>query len=119
MLSNFPKALYLLFDKNENLSTLVMGLVSMLSCTYQHWIQNTDGIAALVIPLATYNVDHTHLNYIYGGSSMAHLVNALKEFLKYIPHKEDVTPIYLLIKHSHLSGSKYFSRCLNMTFAVV
>ena len=47
---------------------------------YQHSIQNTDGIAALVIPLATYNVDHTHLNYIYGGSSIAHFVNALTEF---------------------------------------
>ena len=55
-----------MFDKNENLSTLVMALVSMP--LHQHSIQNTDGIAALVIPLATYNVDHTHLNYIYGGN---------------------------------------------------
>ena len=32
--------------------------------------------------------------------------------LKYIPPKRNVPPIYLLIKHSHSSGSKYFSRCL-------
>ena len=39
-----------------------------VNAMHQHSIQNTDGIAALVIPLATYNVDHTHLNYIYGGN---------------------------------------------------
>ena len=39
-------------------------------------------------------------------------------FLKNIPHKVDMTLIYLLIKYSHLSGSKYFSRCLNMKFAL-
>ena len=67
---------------NENLSTLVIGMVSMLSCTYQHWIQNTDGIAALVIPLATYNVDHTHLNYMYRGSYVAHFVDGVLELLE-------------------------------------
>ena len=30
-----------------------------------------------------------------------------KIILKYIPHKADVAPIHLLIKHSHSSGSKY------------
>ena len=30
--------------------------------------------------------------------------------LKYIPHKADVAPIYILIKHSQSSGSKYFSQ---------
>ena len=39
--------------------------------------------------------------------------------LKYIPHKADVPPIYLFIKQSHSSGSKYFSMCLNMTFTLV
>ena len=40
-------------------------------------------------------------------------------FLKYIPRKADVLPNYLLIKHSHSSGSKYFSRCFYMMFALV
>ena len=40
-------------------------------------------------------------------------------YLKYIPHREDVTPNCLLIKHLHLSGSKYISRCLNMRLALV
>ena len=39
--------------------------------------------------------------------------------LKYIPHKADVPLIYLLIKHSHLGGSKYFSRCFYMIFALI
>ena len=39
--------------------------------------------------------------------------------LKYKPHKEDVPPIYLLIKKSQSSGSRYFSRCLYMMFALV
>ena len=39
-----------------------------VNAVHQHSIQNTDGIAALVIPLATYNVDHTHLKYIHGGT---------------------------------------------------
>ena len=34
-------------------------------------------------------------------------------------HKADVPPIYLLMKHSHSSGSKYFSRFLYMMFALV
>ena len=41
-----------------------------------------------------------------------------KHFLKYKPHKADVAPIYLLIKYSHLCGSKYFSRCHNLKFAL-
>ena len=41
------------------------------------------------------------------------------KLIKYIPHKEDLTPIYLLIKHPLLSGFKYFSRWLNMRFALV
>ena len=45
-------------------------------------IQNTDGIAALVIPLATYNVDHTHLNYMYRGSNAAHFVDGVLELLE-------------------------------------
>ena len=39
--------------------------------------------------------------------------------LKYIPRKKILTPIYLIIKHSNLSGSKCFSRCLNMRFVLV
>ena len=39
--------------------------------------------------------------------------------LKYIPHKADVAPIYLLIKHSHSGGSKYFLRGLIMMFELV
>ena len=39
--------------------------------------------------------------------------------LKYIPNRADVTPIYLLIKHTRLSGSKWFSRCLNMKIMIV
>ena len=38
---------------------------------------------------------------------------------KYIPHKVDVPSTYLLTKQSHSSGSKYFSRCLYMMFALV
>ena len=30
-----------------------------------------------------------------------------------------MTPIYLFIMHSHSSGSKYFSRYLNVTFSLV
>ena len=40
-------------------------------------------------------------------------------YLKYIPHKADVPPIYLLIKRSHSSGLKRFSRCTYMMFALV
>ena len=43
----------------------------------------------------------------------------LHVLLKYIPHKVDVPPIYLLIKKSHSSESRYFSRCLYMMFALV
>ena len=42
-----------------------------------------------------------------------------QKYLKYIPQKAETPPIYLLIKHSHSSGSKYFSRCLFMMFALV
>ena len=41
-----------------------------------------------------------------------------EHFLKYKPHKADVAPIYLLIKYSHLCGSKYFSKCHNLKFAL-
>ena len=40
-------------------------------------------------------------------------------FLKCISHKTDVAPIYLLIRYLHLFGSKYFSRCFNMSFPLV
>ena len=39
--------------------------------------------------------------------------------LKYIRRKKILPPIYLIIKHSHLSGLKCFSRCLNMKFVLV
>ena len=39
--------------------------------------------------------------------------------LKYLSYKAEVPPIYLLIKHSHSIGSKYFSRYLYMMFALV
>ena len=53
-----------------------------VNAMHQHSIQNTDGIAALVIPLATYNVDHTHLNYMYRGSYVAHFVDGVLELLE-------------------------------------
>ena len=40
------------------------------------------------------------------------LMDDLKQQVKYIPHKAEVPPIYLLIKHLHSIGSKYFSRYL-------
>ena len=44
-------------------------------------------------------------------------IDGTKLLLKFKPHKEDVTPIYLLIKYSHLNESKHLLRCLNMRFA--
>ena len=40
------------------------------------------------------------------------LVSSLSasEVVKVYPHNAEVPPIHLLIKHSHSSGSKYFSR---------
>ena len=40
-------------------------------------------------------------------------------YLKYVPHKADVPPIYLLMKHSHSSGSEYFSRCFYVMPALI
>ena len=40
-----------------------------------------------------------------------------KVYITYL--KADVPPVYLLIKHSHSSGSKYFSRCLYIMFTLV
>ena len=42
----------------------------------------------------------------------------LLNILKYVPHNADLPPIYLLIKHSHSSGSEYFSRYFYMMFAL-
>ena len=38
-------------------------------------------------------------------------------WVKYVPHR--VPPIYLLMKHSHSSGSEYFSRCFDMMSALI
>ena len=43
----------------------------------------------------------------------------VQSFLKYMPDKVDMASIYLLIKHSHSSGSEYFSRCFYMMFELV
>ena len=43
----------------------------------------------------------------------------ISTYIKYIPHKADVPPIYLLIRHSHSNGSKYFLRCFYMMFALL
>ena len=39
--------------------------------------------------------------------------------LKHTSRKAEVPPICLLFKHSHSSGTKYFSRCLYIMFALV
>ena len=48
------------------------------------------------------------------------IVDGRRHFiLKYTPHTADVAPIYILIQHSQSSGSKYFTKYLNMKFALV
>ena len=52
-------------------------------------------------------------------ASLLFLYFKLAWSLKYITRKKILTPIYLIIKYSHLIGSKCFSRCLNMRFVLV
>ena len=73
------------------------------------------------IPTVSEKVEEEDLKKRKKKSSKKGSTSGKKEIirLKYIPHKADVPRIYLLIKHSHSSGSEYFSRCFYMMFALV
>ena len=82
-----------------------------VNAMHQHSIQNTDGIAALVIPLATYNVDHTHLKYIHGGTPLLILGAQLWNFMPVNSILDFFFPFYqkLLNCLSKLFGLQVFN----------
>ena len=121
LLSNEENSRVYIFLKRLSLynAFLNFSIFSYIAVTILLIVKALAFIVILKTPNSTTKGAKNYVDNQVGEGRLVKCQRYLVSLVKYIPCKKILTPFYLIINHSHLNGSKYFSRCLNMGFELV